>query len=313
MQHRLRLSQEGFEQLLAWYMIRDTLLGHNEVEQDVRKAVALAAVCKHPNAGWLTKLFAGREVNTKFEAGEVFRGCENDPRADCFAAFLLWESDDDVQHAADLGDSYAQAWMAAHSNGEEVFRYAEMSAAQEERNGFYWLGCCYKWGYGCEKNPEKAKTYFLTSAELGSVGALVQVGEMFDGSDPQRFVWLGKAAVRGDGGSFEIKLIGAMQHFKESPHVIFVIGRILKGQIDDAKPSLFGNTCFSTDALDCANQAFQFYEFQLRCYRRAVDAWTMVALRKKVVKDIRKMIGKMIWDMREEAKYVEESQRLPVL
>jgi hypothetical protein len=51
------------------------------VKQDVKKALELAAVCNHPDAVWLTNLFAGRDVNTEEEARDVFRGCENDPRA----------------------------------------------------------------------------------------------------------------------------------------------------------------------------------------------------------------------------------------
>jgi hypothetical protein len=57
-----------------------------------------------------------------------------------------------------------------------------------------------------------------------------------------------------------------------------------------------------------ANQALRFYEFQLQCYRKAVDSWKIVGLRNRVVKDIRKMIRKMVWDTREEAAYSEEKQ-----
>jgi hypothetical protein len=39
---------------------------------------------------------------------------------------------------------------------------------------------------------------------------------------------------------------------------------------------------------------------------KAVDSWIIVGLRNKVVKDIRKMIGRMIWDAREEAAYLEK-------
>jgi hypothetical protein len=37
----------------------------------------------------------------------------------------------------------------------------------------------------------------------------------------------------------------------------------------------------------------------LQSYRKAVDSWTIVGLRNGIVKDIRKMIGIMIWDVRE--------------
>jgi hypothetical protein len=74
-----------------WYKVRDTLLGQNHFERDIKTktALELASVFEHPNAVWLTRLFAGRVAFTEQEARHVFLGCENDPRALCFAASLL--------------------------------------------------------------------------------------------------------------------------------------------------------------------------------------------------------------------------------
>ncbi len=83
-------SLEDIQQLRAWYKIRDTLFGQNGAKRDRKKALELASVCQHPNAVWLTKIFAGREVNTEEVARQVFLGCE-DPRALCFAGLFGWE------------------------------------------------------------------------------------------------------------------------------------------------------------------------------------------------------------------------------
>jgi hypothetical protein len=90
--------------------------------------------------------------------------------------------------------------------------------------------------------------------------------------------------------------------------VVFAIGRALKGLIDNEKRTIFGNLGRFDTLIGPVNQAFHFYEFQLQSYRKAVDVWTIVGLRNKVVKDIRNMIGKMIWDAREEAAYSEGNQ-----
>jgi hypothetical protein len=133
-------SPEGLQQLLAWYKICDTLFGEiNVVLQDIKKSLELASVCGHPNAVWLTKLFAGRDVASCEEAREVFLGCESDPRALCFAAVVDGRVDE-VHRAAELGNSFAQAWMVWQDDDEEHFRWAEKSAAQEERDGFCRLG-----------------------------------------------------------------------------------------------------------------------------------------------------------------------------
>jgi TPR repeat protein len=135
------------------------------------------------------------------------RSCENDPRALCFAGVLV---DDlvEIRRAADLGDAFAQAWMAdkvlQDHEDEEFLRWAEKSAGQGERDGFCSLGRCYRYGVGCEKDAEIAKKNFFDCSELADVHAMVSVGTLLDQEDPQRFVWFGgAAATMGDSlGSF---------------------------------------------------------------------------------------------------------------
>jgi hypothetical protein len=132
---RRQRSPEDLQQLLAWYKIRDMLLGQNCVKQDLKKAIELASVCEHPNAVWVTKLFAGLDVASGAKARQVFLGCENDRRALCFAG-LLERDEDNIRRAAELGDSFAQACMAEETEDEERFCWAEKSAAQGERDGY---------------------------------------------------------------------------------------------------------------------------------------------------------------------------------
>jgi hypothetical protein len=296
-------------QLRAWYKIRDTLLAQNNVKQDIKKALKLASVCEHPNAVWLTKLFAGRDVASSEEARQVFLGCENDPRALCFAAFLAGPGDE-MRRAAELGDAFAQARMAWRTFSQERFRWAEKSAAQGERDGFFWLGRCYRSGRECEKDAERANENFLVAAELGHVDAMVFAGWFLDKDDPKRFVWLGRAAASGVSDSFLTEIRDQIRNFNSGTghaKVVFVIGRALKGQVENEKRTIFGSSNWGFDTyIGPADQAFNFYEFQLQSYRKAVDIWTIIGLRNRVVKDIRKMIGKMIWDAREEAAYPEK-------
>jgi hypothetical protein len=101
-------SAEDLQQLLAWYEVRDSLLGQNVLDQDVKKALELASVCEHPYAVWLTKLFGGRGVSTVEEARQVFLACEKDSRALCFAG-VLGGRGDEILRATELGDAFAQA------------------------------------------------------------------------------------------------------------------------------------------------------------------------------------------------------------
>jgi hypothetical protein len=129
---------------------------------------------------------------------------------------------------------------------------------------------------------------------------------LLDKNDPQRFVLFGRAAVaNGDSFYFLDEMSDQIRNFNHGGHakVVFLIGRALKGHIDNYKRTVFGICKSFSDFIIPANQALHFYNFQLQSYRKAVDSWTIVGLRNGVVKDIRKMIGKMIWDAREEAAY----------
>jgi hypothetical protein len=210
--HHRQRSAEALQLLLTWYKIRDALLGHNRFRQDFKKALELASVCEHPNAVWLTNLFGGREVASRAETRLVFLGCENDPKAQCFAG-VLGTDFDAIRRAAELGDAFAQAKMAGQTRGEERFQWAEKSAAQGERNGFNQLGICYQYGSGCVKDVERAKENFLVAAELGDVFGDGLLGGLFDKDDPQRFVWFGRAATNGDSSYFWSEMVDHIRNF----------------------------------------------------------------------------------------------------
>jgi hypothetical protein len=151
----------------------------------------------------------------------------------------------------------------------------------------------------------------LVAAELGSVDAMVCVAMFLDKDDPQRFAWFGKAASNGGASFFLSEMYAQIQNFGDgtvNAKVVFAIGRGLKGQVDNEQGRIFGKRSNFDIYIWPANQALLFYEFQLQSYRKAVDSWTIVGLRNRVVKDIRKMIGKMIWDAREEAAYLEQKE-----
>jgi TPR repeat protein len=66
----------------------------------------------------------------------------------------------------------------------------------------FWLGFCFRDGEGCEKDLDKAKENFLLASELGHVSAMIELGNLLDESDPQRWRWWGRAAALGDSSGF---------------------------------------------------------------------------------------------------------------
>ncbi len=74
-----------------------------------------------------------------------------------------------LRRASEMGNAFAcstlceQVWM---ENEEEGFRLAQFAAALHEGDGFNWLGCCFRFGRGCEKDVNLATENISIAAEL---------------------------------------------------------------------------------------------------------------------------------------------------
>jgi hypothetical protein len=185
---------------LEWYKVRDTFFGQNFVDQNIPLALEMCA----SDTRWLSEACAGKDVTTKEDSKRVFSALgQNDARALCFA-WLLGDRFDlaPLRRSAELGFAFAQVLMAWKTKGEERFKFAELAAAQGERDGFAILGYCFRDGKGCEKDLDKAKQCFLLASGHGHISVMLFLGWLLDESDPQRLRWWGRAAALGESWSF---------------------------------------------------------------------------------------------------------------
>ena len=149
----------------------------------------------------------------------------------------------------------------------------------------------------------------MNAAELGNAFAAQCYGDMLEESEPARWLWLGRAALRGSALTFLVSFSKQVELFfsgSGNATIVFLIGRALEGNIDMEKKQIFGTDFFFDSYIGPANQAVSFYDSQIKAARLAVDTWTLVATRLHVIKDMRIYIAKMIWEARFEANYVIE-------
>lgn len=291
---------------LAWYKIRDMLFGQNEVSRNIPLALQLAASCDHPEARWLNDVCAGKSVETDVKAKEVFLAQgENDARALCFAWMCGARSGCNnmapLRRSAELGYAFAQSLIAQQfAKGKQCFQFAQLAAAQEERDGFYWLGVNFAYGHGCEKDWDRAKHNLLIASDFGHAWACIELALLFDESDPNHWRHLCVAAAR-DLSYVFLRGVSNKSFESRSKVINFLIGRALRGNVNVEMGKVF-NVCWE-NLVAPANQAISFYESQLAVCKLAINEWTKVGIRLKVGKDIRKLVGQMIWDSREEALY----------
>ena len=290
---------------MEWYKIRDLFFGDNYTCQNIPLALSLASLCAYPDAQWLGNVCKGKNVNTNRDAEQVFRALDrNDARALCFG-WLVAERRliSDLKRSAKLGFAFAQAIYSYRSDSS--LKYAQLAANQGERDGYRILGHHYLLCIG-ENNNEKAKENLLQACRMDAVSAMTIVGNTLKDDDPQKWYWSGQAAARGRQSHFFCNFpeqIGLFRNGAKNNAVIFLIGRALKNHIDEDAKTIF-DTQYEFDFLIAdAKQAVSFYQSQLKASRRAVDAWTMVAKRLNVCRDIRKLIGQQIWLARDQGMY----------
>jgi hypothetical protein len=136
----------------------------------MKHAVELAATCEHKEAQLLTRICAGKTLNTREEARLVFlefavlaeeAGDETSlPSALCFVALLSYARDEALlRRAGALGSGFAYGILATWTVGEERFAFASESALRGERDGFFWLGNSYQFGNGCQADLNRARMF----------------------------------------------------------------------------------------------------------------------------------------------------------
>jgi TPR repeat protein len=294
--------------LLEWYEIRDKFFGRNCVYRNIPLALEMATSCQHPDALWLTNSCAGKDVKTFEDAKRVFSALgQNDARALCF----MWlcgaqEELAPLRRSAEIGFAFAQALMAGETRGEEAFKFFQLAALQGERDGFYGLGVFFRGGFGCEKDLIKAQENLVLASELGHVSAMGAIGQLSDESDSQRWRWWGRAAALGFQFYFLSGFAKQVEMFKVgsgSAVAVYAIGRVLQGQVNEKSNMILGESYNFESRIGPAKVAIAFYQFQIKATKDAMRAWTQVGMRWKVVKDVRKLISKLIWDSREQGLY----------
>lgn len=153
-----------------------------------------------------------------------------------------------------------------------------------------------------------AQHYLQRAAELGHVKSMTLLAHLYDDASTTRWIWFAEAAVRGEILSFLGMFRVQVEKFVpgQGNGALFLIGKVLAAKTDMIGKTVFGSMDEFQFREHLIRRAIAFYVFQLTACRKAVDAWTLVGMRLGVVKDIRLWIGRLIWEARDEAIYVEQ-------
>lgn len=292
----------------AWTQARALFLGLGVVGQDMAKGLRMARACEHPDAVWLASLFPEGAPASSALARDVLQQQGDDPRAQCFAALLSVPVDMPLLlRAAQRGNALAMAVLGKEGTMEESGLPAEQwtsrSAELKEPRGLCELGTCSWFGWGCPKNKERALQLYREAADLGDADAqLFYAADAFGEGEPQRYVYLGRAAAAGSENAALVLMDEMPRRFDDmrrgrarSAQCLFELGAAFRDH-------LVGRTLFdrpaAPDKLRAASRAVALHAESCERAQTAIEAWLLVARRKRVVRDMRRAIAKMLWASR---------------
>ncbi|MBX9636015.1 MAG: hypothetical protein K2Q45_00500 [Nitrosomonas sp.] len=264
---------------IKWMDIRDYWFGFNGRNRKHDLAIKLAYRCKHPDAQWLYKEEAEESLALFLKAS--VSGYHIDMEL--------------LNEAASKGNIYAKILVATFFSNEDNLPFLKECLLLGEREVFRYFAKMYVYGrYG---NSTVGYQFYYCAAQLGCVTSMLIFADSLDLFDPQKWYWYGMAAKITNNYTRDFAKV--IMNFREHANhldAVFMIGRMLK-------PEYFEKTYIW---VEIAEEAIYFYKKQCVRARRAVDAWSLVALRignHIINKDMRKKIAEMIWNTRNEIEY----------
>jgi hypothetical protein len=242
---------------------------------------------------------------TRNSVVQVLREQGEDPRA----LFLVWGLDhgswssfDLLHRAAEMGYAPAQAYLSMKASlpPEEIFCFASSASSQGDRDGLFQLAQCYLDGVGCAMDRGKAKQLLQEAIALKHRGACFLFGrEAFGEFDWERYHWWAVALSRGFCCPImAYGILGCLPSFErgENGRILHVLAPVLaKYMLVVASPGLF-DTGRHLDNVRSFQRMIALHEAMLRRARPAIHCWSGVGMRCGLVKDVRVMIAKMLWE-----------------
>lgn len=286
------------EVLKRWYHARDLFLGCNYQPRNVTTGLELAQQCRThvPEAEWLCS-FCDDHPGMEYTFG-LFMIVDPPTKESVFYAAILQKGQIAIDLAADYGHPTALGMSGFyHADIDKMLK----SAGMDDRFGLYAVGVWYNHYPVSAENLSLAKKNMARACELGLVDAWSYYANCFCYEDDiERYQLLIRALERTLDASNIRHLLGPIRRFEVNDKfssIVFLIGSYFAKHECDY--GMFGETG-RVDMINLVSRAVSHYVQSNRNARRAVNTWLLVARRVRVVKDIRKMVGVMIWEMRPE-------------
>jgi hypothetical protein len=252
-----------------------------------------------PDAVWLSSLFPAGVAVTRQQMAEMMLQQGDDPRAMHLAVVTGgYDHIARLERAAAAGYAPAQAALSYCREGAEQLEWAEKAAHQGNRAGIMHLGWMLQCGEGCEKDEEGGVELYRLAAELESGFAQHSYALSFGRLDYRWNVWWERAAEKGVNARLYIAaVVQLLPYFEdgEQGRILHTVAPRIRPALDAPSGKPFGVLCSEKD-LSGLQRLLQLHRTMMESARTAIDCWSMAARQRGLVKDLRVVIAKMVWE-----------------
>jgi hypothetical protein len=268
--------------------------------EQFERAMRMVRDCRHPDAQWLASLFPSDVSVTREDVRAVMLQQRDDPRAMFLACRLRAAYGHELKmRAADRGYAPAQAWMSyLATEDEEGTRWAQAAALQGDRLGLFHMGHRLRRGQGCGKDEAKGKELMRQAAELELPGAMYFYGNEFSEYGWERYHWRWRAASRGYlSYTFSHAVLRLLAEFEasEKGRLLAIAAPLISVNLDVEGRQIFACPLQPLE-IEKLQRVVELHRLMLERARRAIACWSIVGLRRRMVKDVRVTIAKMAWE-----------------
>ena len=246
-----------------WYQIRNIFLGLNHQTRNFRRALLLARTSTHPMSTWLAGLFIGKSPKTKWEVLFELERHANDAEAHTFIG-ILHDNYESILEGATRGSILAQSYLLTVNN----FQWLDNVRANHNDDPVVLYNVA---------NMTASNVLLRRSAELGYIDAMIDYSRRaYDLFDVRKLHWYTDQVFQVSSGRKAINRL--LAHYPDIPNqFLYHLGHLLKVRN--------GGTHFIRNMAETAKS---------NC-SRAVSAWLICARKLNIVRDMRCLIGTMLW------------------
>jgi TPR repeat protein len=247
---------------------------------------------KKCNPGDSSCLFKELE-NVLWIGASMFIEQGDNPIALCYAALLSGLNNHNarfmIEKAAKMGHPLAMFKMTRNRIDNERMVWTHRAAQAGDREALRLLGSLYR----DQRENTEARDAFKRAAELGETYSMIEYGRTLSWQDQWRHIWNARAAKRGCMSGILDFFCGYTAYPDQAT---YWIGRELNGNIGVEK--IFGRLDIYKIYYDIAVTYRDQYTTWNSSAQQSTFCWMNVAKRLGLYRDVAKLIGLKIWELR---------------